>query len=528
MPKPPALDREAAVFGACLAAGLAFLLRVGFVESHPDEDAGLAIGWLLARGWRLYRDVFTHHPPTDYLPSAALALVGRPSPEAARVLMLAAWAGACAALFGIARKRPGGAGVACAYTVLSASWLTYWQGQLLLVETWIGHACVLGLALLGSPLAILPSGDRRSALLLGVLLGFLLLASPTFLPAGLLLAAWAAADPAWHKRRKELAKGAAASSAAWLLWAAVASDLPSAYDHVVRFNAGTYTRFLGLDADHPLSSTVLAVLRENLRAFALAPVWTSLDRFFEGLLRLTALGWCAWLWAGGRRWASAWFSALWFWLSPRLDPLALAAPFHRAPFFFVATFVCSHAAARGGPWLLGQGLPGAAAAALAGSLLAFSLIPTAIAAHALREFREKDEPMEAIVAATTDCLPARARVAAFPMSPGFHLATRREPALPAVFYLPWQAAWPPSRNRVVEAWDRSPPAAVVISGSGIVWGARWENYARDLQERLVKGYSPVLTWEDRADGRLQLWLPKAAAEAFVRCARQAKGGLDAG
>lgn len=515
-----ALGRAPAAFGACLAAAALLLLRVAFVESHPDEEASLVTGWLLARGWTLYRDLFSHHLPGDYLPPAALALLGGPSVAAARAAMLAAWAASCGALFTLSRRRTGGAALACAYTVLSACWLTYWHGQLMLIEVWIGHACVLALAILGTPLGEAPAEGRGAAAACGALLGVLLLASPTFLPAALLLAAWAAADPAWRGRRRGLAAGAAAAGAAWLAWALAVSDLSLAFDHVVRFNGSVYSRFLGLDPERPLLSLAAAALRENARAFASAWAWTSLDRFFEGFVRLAALAWCAGLFARGRRAAAVWWAALWVWLAPRFELAPLALPFHRAPFFYVATLVVARQIVLVAPWLSRRGVPGRSGLLLGGAILSFTLIPTAIAANALRAYRRPDAAMDAVAAAVRACLPQDARVAALPMAPALHLATLREPALPAVFYLPWQAAWPPAKRAMLEAWDRSPPAVVLLGGTTSVSGAGWADYAAELDARIKAGFVPVLSWPGEEAGRFQLWARRDLAEGFVRCARR--------
>ena len=63
------------------------LARVAFIEPHWDEDALLAAGWLLARGWKLYSGVFSHHLPFDYLPAWLLSLGGFEILEGARVLI---------------------------------------------------------------------------------------------------------------------------------------------------------------------------------------------------------------------------------------------------------------------------------------------------------------------------------------------------------------------------------------------------------------------------------------------------------
>ncbi|MBI4347410.1 MAG: hypothetical protein HY553_11175 [Elusimicrobia bacterium] len=512
-----------AAFGVALAAGAAFLASVAFTETHPDEDAALAIGWLLSRGWLLYRDVFSHHLPTDYIPAELLASALGPSRLAARWLMLAAWAAASSALFALLRRNRDGAATAAAYTALSAAWMTYWHGNLLLIETWIGHGVVLAAAALGSPLAFSPEATPRRGLALGALLACLALASPTFLPATALVAARAAAEPAWRSRGRWLGAGAVAAGALWLAWSALHADLSLLVDHVVRFNVTVYPRFLGLRPEHPLLSWAGGVLADHARAYAGALAWTSLDRYFEGVLRLALLGWCAWHATSGRIGLAAWWLALLVALAPRAEPIALAVPFHRSPWFFAATLLVARGSVLAAPWAF-RGPPArAAVGAVAAAALAVTLIPTAIATSQLREFSAPDEAAQAVKRALRECLPESARVAAFAMEPHVFVDTLREPAVPAVFYLPWQATWPPARERLLRAWDRSPPAAVYLSGSLDVWGARWESWGSDVEERLRRGYVPVVAWPPDEPERFQVWVARERGDAFVRCAAFADG-----
>ena len=72
------------LLAAALYVGYLFRYRGVFPEDEGDK---LAIGLLMARGSRLYRDVFTHHMPFPYLWTAAVLLVS-PTVSAVRTSVL--------------------------------------------------------------------------------------------------------------------------------------------------------------------------------------------------------------------------------------------------------------------------------------------------------------------------------------------------------------------------------------------------------------------------------------------------------
>src|SRR5438045_2936392 len=95
-------------FAVLLIALTASLARVAFIESHWDEDAVTATGWLLSKGWKLYSGVFSHHTPLDFIPAVLLARLFGPSPLVMRAFMVALWALVAAGLFGALRRRADG------------------------------------------------------------------------------------------------------------------------------------------------------------------------------------------------------------------------------------------------------------------------------------------------------------------------------------------------------------------------------------------------------------------------------------
>ncbi len=504
-------------FAVLLIALAASLGRVAFIESHWDEDACAAIGWLLSKGWRLYSGVFTHHTPLDYLPADAVAFVFGPSPTAMRAFMLALWAAVAAGLFAALRRRPAGARTAALFAVLSSQWLTYWYGQMMLVENYWAYATVSALALLGGPLGLEPEPTPRRAAVIGALLALILSASPVCLPVAALLALWAAADARWRKYGRFFALGATAWLAGFGAWAAAHADLGLLWEHAVTFNRDVYARFYGLEGGAVEGFWVRA-LEHNAVYFSTALDWDNLERYFEGLIKLIALGWAAWSFAE-RKWAQgAWKLAFLLAVHSRPEKAPDAPPFHASPFYLTATIVAASALAR--TWGALAGRRRTVFALLAAALLLPTLRATSLATASLRPLAKKDAAYEGLVAAVRSCTEASDLVSAFPFYPRFYLETNRLPATPSVFYLPWQDAWPPQRRATLDALARNRPKVVLIQDTK-VWGTPWSEYGAAVTERLdADGYAPIL--EISGPGSVKLLVRPDAAAAFAACVEKSR------
>jgi hypothetical protein len=505
-------------FGVLLLALTASLARVAFIESHWDEDACMAIGWLVSKGWRLYSDVFTHHTPLDYLPASLLADVFGPSAFAMRAFMVALWAGVAAAVYAALRRRAVGARTAVLFALLSSQWLTYWFGQMMLVENYWSYAVVMALALLGSPLGLEPEPSPRRAAALGALIAVVLTASPVCLPVAGLLALWAAVDRRWRGLGRWTAAGAAAWLALFGAWAFAHADLGLLWEHAVVFNREVYARFYGLN-DGAVVGFWRIALEHNVLYFASALDWRNLETYFESLIKITAIGWVAWSMAE-RRWAqAAWTLAFLVALHSRSEKFPSAPPFHAAPFYLTATLVAASALARTWEALRGRRRVGFAAAASA--LLLPTLGATSLATASLRPYSRPSAVYDGLLAAVRSCTAPEDRVLAMPCYPRFYLDTARLPATPSVFYLPWQEAWEPQRRATMDALARERPKAVLIQDTK-VWGVPWRDYGAGIEAWLKdERYVPVIQSEDGADRRpLQLFVRSDSAPAFVACARR--------
>lgn len=504
-------------FAVLLTVLAASLARVAFVESHWDEDACVAIGWLLSKGWRLYGDVFSHHTPLDYLPASILSSMFGPSPFAARAFMVALWAALCAGLFAALRRHKDGAFAAALFAVLSSQWLTFWHGQMMLVENLWSWAAVSALALLGGPLGLEPDPSPRRAAVIGALLAVILTASPVCLPVVFLLALWAGADPRWRPHATRFALGAACWLVAFGAWAAWRSDLNLLWLHAITFNREVYARFHGFDGGAE-SGFWRRAAEHNAAYFSTAFDWGTLERYFEGVLKLTAMGWAAWSFAE-RKWAHGfWKLAFVFAVNSRPEKSFGATPFHAAPFYLTATIVAASALARS--WGALSGRPRIIFGAVAAAVLLPTLGATSLATESLRKHAKANTGYDAIAKAVRGCTAPEDRVAAFPFYPRFYLDTNRLPSTPSVFYLPWQDAWEPQRAATMAALAKNPPKAVLIQDAA-VWGAPWKEYGAGVNAWLAdQGYAPVSAVD--GGGAATLLLRPDAASEFSSCAEKSR------
>jgi hypothetical protein len=482
----------------------------------------VTIGWLLSKGEKLYGGVFSHHMPLDYIPSWALACVFGNRFEVFRGFMIVLWALVCAALFVICRRRePKAVLVPFLFAALTSQWLTFWMGQMMLVESYWGYAVVLLLALIGTPLGLSRAGDSRGGgVAAGALLGLLSSASLTCAPVAACLALWMLREPQWRGRWRGLLAGFGGWAVLYFLWCARHADLGLWYADAVSFNAVVYARFNGLEGPPVLAFAVKA-LRDNAVYFASALTWGNFEQYFEGLLKLSVLGWIGWSLLRRRFFDAAWWVVFVLALRARAERSADAVPFHAAPYYLVATLLlCRELSLL---WAESRRRPGWGRPLVFAASACFFLFPTLIAtsfaASSLKRYAAKSVSDESLVASLKDCTEPADRIAVFPFYPRFYLDSGRLPAVPDVFYLPWQAAWPPEREATMSALARNRPKAVVIQDTSI-WGTPWSRYGRDVDAWVRENYRPVTLRTGAAERlRARLWVWKDAADAFAACAR---------
>lgn len=503
--------RDDILFGAALLIGLLTLWRTAFIESHWDEDSGVAIGWLLSKGWKLYSDVFSHHMPLDYIPSWAISCLFGPSPQLCRAFMVALWAAVCCSLWRLGRASREGANAAALFTLLSSQWVTFWMGQMLLVENIWGYIVVLLLVLIEAETSALLAAAS------GTLLAVLLCSSLTCAPAFALLLAAFLRRPGWRKFWRLLAGGFSAWLVLFGLWSWRHADLSLWFEDAVRFNAWSYAYFSGLTPGAPTSGLFLQALGRNLYYFASILHWDNLEQYFEGILRLAFLGYIAWQ-AFQRRWLDAvWWALLILALRLRPEHFRYTPPFHSAPFFLAAAWLLSREvvlvwdtlAKRSKRWACGW-------AAACAFFLAATIVPTSWATLSLSVYDRPSEGSLWVLNAVKQGTDPNDAITVLPSYPKLYVDSARVPATPSVFYLPWQAAWPEQHARTMEALESHAPKLVIVLETTI-WGIPWQQFAGDIDAWIRVYYRPVMAPAriDKIAGA-QLWVRSDYAEEFQR------------
>ncbi|MBI5243598.1 MAG: hypothetical protein HY922_07925 [Elusimicrobia bacterium] len=473
-----------------LALGLWHLWGARYYESFWDEDTNLVIGWLVSRGWLLHRDVFTHHMPVEYMPSALLAALFGNSFIAFRVFMLGLWGGVCALVFLLTRRWAAGALLAAFFAGLGSFWLTYWYGHMMLVESYWGYAVLLSLALMGGPLGETPPAARGRAVGVGALLAFAVSASLNCAPACLCLALWLACDRGWRRQWRWLAAGAAGWLALAGLWCLRHADVGLIYDQAVRFNTTVYARYCGYSGPAWLG-VLKAAFADNVPYFLSVFDWGGPSQYLESLLKLAVWAWLTWRLRRREYWRVLWWLVFIPLLKVRGEPAALSVPFHSAGYFLVAALLlCRELSAL---WDRARGrLPLRWGLACAAALL---LAPTWLASAALVRPEWLHPRGDPLCAAASDAVVRLTgpedRIAVFPMAPRIYFETGRLPAVPSVYYLPWQADWFSQRAATLAALATNRPK-VIVRQNEPVWGRPWDVYAADVEDWLVREYAPAL------------------------------------
>ena len=451
-----------------------------------------------------------------------MAAVVGPSFTAARVFMIALWAAACGLVYEFWNRRTGERLAPFLFALLSSQWLTYWYGEMMLVENLWAYAAVGAIVVLGAPLGLekAPPG-RRDALALGALLGVLSCASLVCAAPLACLLAWVCLDRGWRAQWRWLLAGAALWLAPFWLWAALHADLGLLYAQAVRFNTDVYARFFPYASGSSASGGFWrAALADDARYFAGALSWTSLERYFEGLLKLSVLFWLAREGLRRRALSALWWAAFIVALRSRPERMAMAVPFHSAPFFLCATLLVSAQLAALWRRVSGRSRVVVWGAALAGALvLSPTIVATSQATLSLRELAVPSASEAAVRGAISRCAPAGQPIPVLAVYPRLYLETGREPAAPGVFYFPWQAAWTPQHDAFLASVKARRAAVVVVQTQATIWGKPWKEYAADLQAELERGYLPVTRGlEPGQEPAFVVYARREEAKSFVACA----------
>lgn len=461
--------------GAALLFGAARFLSLAGATAFVDEQAGLLTGWLLARGWRLYGEIFSHHLPFEFLPAQLAAWAAGPEAAAGRVLALLVWAAACVGIHGALRKKgPGLEWTGPGFALFSACWAPLWWGHLLLVELYWSLALAVLIALWAVPL-----GARREPLGIGgaAAAGFLgalaVTASlPAVLPTAIVLVGMGLAGRLRRRARPFFAGagGLLLLLGVWGLWNIRWGGL---FEQGIVFNFRHYARFAGFDSAGDL------YLRQGMEILL---HWSGFGprswRGVEPLLSVASVGICVFLWRGrGARWGlGALFLFVFARFAAEAPGLEGAPLFHASAYYVLAVL----ALARGVAWLAHKR---GAAAALAAVLLAAGSWPVWRARPEKTLPREKAEVARLVRAITAP----EDRVLALPSYPRFYARSRRLPGISHLLYLPWTAE--ADEAGVLEELERVRPV-VVFMENGSIGGHRWEDYGRPVIEWVRLNYAP--------------------------------------
>lgn len=497
------------------------LCRTGFLDRFIDEDTHIATGWLLAKGLVLYRDIFTHHMPVDYMPAWLVATLFDNRFAAYRAWMIGLWAVVCLCLFLFWRSAGRvAAWAAILFTVLSALWLPYWGGQMMLVECFWGYALLLALVYIGSPLGLrvdAPNPWRAAAA--GFLLTYVASASPTcVLPVGC-LAVWLAGSARWRASWRFLISGAGAWLGLLWIWCWGRVDFALIPEHVWSFNAEVYARFHGIEGANSVFGFLATALSQNLRYYATVFSWGDPPGFFDGLLKLAVLGGLVFLLLKGERLKALWWAVFLICVKARAEFFHEAMPFHSAAFYLLATLLVSLEFSELFRAALEVSRLRAAALALAGLTASLaSLAATSPDFRGIKAYPHGDPSELPVIEAISQGSDPGDRIAVFPNASRIYFETSRLPAVPNVFYLPWQAAWAPQRTATLDALRRNTPKFVTVK-YGKIWGIPWTRYAPDIEEMLSREYVPVVLGDQKDPAGSILYVSRTYQKEFERRVR---------
>jgi hypothetical protein len=510
----------AGAFAFAVATGMLAwrLWRLRYFGVWIDESDNVVIGWLLSEGERLYGTLFSHHMPLAYMAGHLVALLSaRDDLAHFRLLPPLAYVATGLAFVGsplAARAADRGWVAGALFVAATGLFAPIWSGTLLVTDVLWGCAFVASAASLWLPLCLARPPSRGRALFGGAALGVwvsgsLITVYPLLvqgLVLGVLLSVSSRHRAVMRRALAAAALGAAGVAAFELIWMLRHAEFGGFVEQALLFNF----RFYGPAQGH-----------RDVAGGAFGVLW--------GGVSDTVRIWAQALSAPRRADPATWFAALAVAVSVGLGvaiarsvsrgrraalPLAVVAMlilaaslrlrgegFHAAPYYL---WLLGGAAA--GVCLLGEA---SRLGVAAGAMIVAGLI-TGPAWGSLRlDWNEPDLrrtlgrmlPTFEYVRAHT--LPDQ-RFLSLNVEPLGYLLARRHPAHPAVFYLPWQAAWERSRNEpdsCARARAESPP--FVFYAPQEVQGHPWLEFGSCFDALVRERYERVLDPQTRDLWRLR-------------------------
>ncbi len=500
----------ALVFAAASAAAAWRLWRLRYLGVWIDESDNVVVGWLLDEGERLYATIFSHHLPLAYMMGQLVAALS-PSDDLAhfRIVPILAYLAAGISFAGspLAARASDGGWLAASFFVLAAALLApVFGGTLLVTDVLWGCAFVSCAACLWLPLCIgrLPGRTRAfaggAALALWVS-GSLVTVYP-LLALTVMLGAITAVSPLHRASARRMLVPVLVGALAMLVlefaWLLRFGDFGGFVEQALVFNFRFYGPSQGYSEGAGGTFSVLGRgLRETAGMWALDLVAPDAERpasWFAPLTLIvsvtlgTAIARSLPLPGRWRRVAAT--------VVASLGLLVLAATlrmrgsgFHSAPYCL---------------WVLGAGaacvalVPDKRRIAVAVSLL---LLGTGLG-WPLREMLQFGWNAPDLRRSLPFGIPTfeyvrdhttpDQRFLSLNVEPLAYLIARRHPAHPAVFYLPWQAAWERSRSQPDScARVRENPPPYVYYAPQAVHGQRWESFGGCFDELIRERYEPV-------------------------------------
>lgn len=500
----------ALVFAVASAAAAWRLWRLRYLGVWIDESDNVVVGWLLDEGERLYATLFSHHLPLAYMAGQAVAALS-PSDDLAhfRVVPILAYVTAGLAFAGspLAARASDRGWLAASFFVLAAALLApVFGGTLLVTDVLWGCAFVSCAACLWLPLCIgRPPGRTRAfaggaALALWVS-GSLVTIYPLLVLSAIFGAIAAVSPPHRAGARRifvPVLLGALAVLVLEFVWLLRFGDVGGFVEQALLFNF----RFYGPSQGYPEGAGgTLSVLGRGLRETAglwaldlVAPDAERPASWFAPLTLIVSVTLGAViarslpLLDGWRRVAVTVLASLGL-LVLAVTLRMRGAGFHSAPYCL---------------WVLGAGaacvalVPDNRRIAVAASLLVLG----AGLVWPLREtlqfgWNAPDLRRSLPYAIPTfeyvrDHTTPDQRFLSLNAEPLAYLIARRHPAHPAVFYLPWQAAWEHSRSQPDScARVREDPPPYVYYAPQAIHGHPWESFGGCFDELIRERYEPV-------------------------------------
>lgn len=485
------------------------LTQVFFVYYNlGDEGDTLAVGWLISKGWVLYKDIFSHHFPLSYLWVALVVKLFGASVLPVRVSLIVLRTLMFALAMKISRYR-----LALGITALSWSLIGYlYLGNGLLYHSFSGIILVSGVAI-GLALMTGAAPVKKGHLfVLGVLAGLMGINDPLkFLPM-LALIVFVEGAIILHTPRGQrwpvgwrsgliLLGGMSLSLGLYLSYATLTHSLDGFYQNAIAFNLFTYSQYTPI----PNLSTIGQVLTNGLDI--LNPAWRTLSPAYQWSSFETLDHWIF----TGFFYRFAILAACFIGLVQRKSLLALAlyviaalttlrgaVYFHASPFVLLALFISALLLTGSLPTRTSEtGVPG-----LLPKTIPLLTLPLAVmfvwlnlrgAAYLFQNpaqltYTANFNPPVLDTLRPYTCDPD-VRLLVYPLNPLVYFLTGIPPASPYLFMTPWTAE--KGQADAIESLSR-PPVIVNIQRDFILWNQyHVTDYLHDFLTRLDQTYLPT-------------------------------------